>query len=341
MLSLSYQIPQARISGCSRERFATLPFEVLLPALGVTIMMFARVSALFALLSVLGVGAQASAIPSAVTYTAWLQDPDGKPASTAPTKVQIDLWSAASGGVMVKSTPGAMSFDAGYLQVTLEGIDAGALPAGLWAEVTIDGETFQPRQRIVSVPYALQAGNVTLPVGPTAPTATSSGELWYDTSTGALRVFDGATWLPAVDAYTKAASDAALSTALTPIADKLGAQESITAQLPETHMAYFRAGAALARCLGSDGNNTSDAVSLLAGENGDQACAASGLGGAGGAACIEVVQAYPPNADSMAELAAGTAVRVRAAMGTDWDCTSFKATADDAINGRAWACCAR
>ncbi|MCB9727060.1 MAG: hypothetical protein H6744_02930 [Deltaproteobacteria bacterium] len=158
--------------------------------------------------AIVALGSPALAVPSAITYTAWLIGADGEPVVDAPAEVVVTLWDAEAGGASIGADADSeVYFDAGYLQVVLDGVDVAALGAGLWAEVTVDGETFEPRQRIVSVPYALEAGRVRFPTGPVAPEPTSSGELWYDSAAGVLRVFDGTMWVQAVDAYSRVESD--------------------------------------------------------------------------------------------------------------------------------------
>ncbi|MEZ4268683.1 MAG: hypothetical protein R3F39_20180 [Myxococcota bacterium] len=154
----------------------------------------------------------AGAVPSAITYTAYLQDPSGA-ASTAPSSVVAVLLDSPTGGTVITSTPGAVEFDDGLLQLTLEDVDASALAAGAWIELTIDGETFEPPQRIVAVPFALRAANTAFPVQPAPPDASSSGELWYNTASGKLMLHDGTTWVPVVNCYLKAEADAAFAPA--------------------------------------------------------------------------------------------------------------------------------
>ncbi|MEZ4268682.1 MAG: hypothetical protein R3F39_20175 [Myxococcota bacterium] len=147
--------------------------------------------------------AELLAFPSSITYTAYLQDADGAPVTTALPEVEATLLDAESGGAVISAQLGAVSLSDGLLQLTLEDVDASALAAGAWISVTIDGETFDPPQRIVAVPYALRAANVALPAQGEPPAASSSGELWYDTATARLMVHDGSQWVPVVSAYTQ------------------------------------------------------------------------------------------------------------------------------------------
>jgi len=64
-------------------------------------------------------------------------------------------------------------------------------------EVDSDGE-MEPRQRIGSVGYALQAGNATnlshIEPVTTAPPSPTKGDVYTDDTTNKLMVYDGTTW---------------------------------------------------------------------------------------------------------------------------------------------------
>jgi hypothetical protein len=110
------------------------------------------------------VGARASGIPAAnaLTYTGYLETPEGEPLS-AEVNVSVALWSAASAGSKAcevaaeKLTPVS-----GRFQITLPEACTAAVKAqpDLWLETTVDGAALG-RTKLGAVPYAIEAAHAT------------------------------------------------------------------------------------------------------------------------------------------------------------------------------------
>lgn len=121
--------------------------------------MNARYSLVLALLLLCASAGAAEAVPTAISFTTYLRESGGQPPAAVPSAIEVELYDSVTGGQVVASDIGGIGYVDGLLQVTLENVEAGSLPQGLWVEVTIDGETFDPRQRVLSVPYCLTAAD--------------------------------------------------------------------------------------------------------------------------------------------------------------------------------------
>jgi hypothetical protein len=114
--------------------------------------------------------ALALAVPTAVPYVGWLTDDSGAPADGA-FEVKAELFAQAQGGTAIWShTWDSVVVQAGLISVLLgsdgsPALDAAMLlaengtPDGLFLSITLDGTVLAPRQRMLSVPYALVASN--------------------------------------------------------------------------------------------------------------------------------------------------------------------------------------
>lgn len=102
-----------------------------------------------------------AAVPGEVSYQGLLLDSGGQPI-TGPVDLDFDLFDVATGGTSVWSeSHTAVDVLDGVYDVVL-GSTAPITPAlvsggALWLEVTVDGETLSPRQRLLAVPYAVRA----------------------------------------------------------------------------------------------------------------------------------------------------------------------------------------
>jgi len=108
------------------------------------------------------VTARAAGIPavSALTYSGYLESPDGTPLSNK-VGVSIDVWNAASAGKKVCSVATtSITPVSGRFQVTLPDACTTAVGdnADLWLEVTVDG-TSLGRTKLGAVPYAVEASH--------------------------------------------------------------------------------------------------------------------------------------------------------------------------------------
>ena len=110
------------------------------------------------------VGARGAGVPAAnaLTYTGYLETPEGAPV-TAPVNVSIALWSAASAGTKACEAAAEMVTPvAGRFQITLPQTCTTAVKAqpDLWLETTVDGAALG-RTKLGAVPYALEANHAT------------------------------------------------------------------------------------------------------------------------------------------------------------------------------------
>jgi hypothetical protein len=100
-------------------------------------------------------------VPGEINYQGLLLDSGGSPI-TGPTDLDFELFELATGGSSVWSeSHGDVDVLDGVYDLILGSSTpiTPALVAGgaLWLEITVEGETLTPRQRIVAVPYALRA----------------------------------------------------------------------------------------------------------------------------------------------------------------------------------------
>ncbi len=117
-----------------------------------------------------------------ISYQGTLTDPDGIPVSTAVT-MEFHLYDAASGGA-VKWGPETQSVTVtdGLFNVLLGSVTAivpANLTGDLWLDIKVNGEQLTPRERLTTVPYAVEAG--TLAAG-----ATTRGWLYVNGSLQAI-----------------------------------------------------------------------------------------------------------------------------------------------------------
>lgn len=109
-------------------------------------------------------GARAAGIPAAnaLTYTGYLETPEGEPV-TAEVSVSVALWSAASAGSKAcEAATEELTPLAGRFQITLPEACTAAVKAqpDLWLETTVDGAALG-RTKLGAVPYAIEADHAT------------------------------------------------------------------------------------------------------------------------------------------------------------------------------------
>lgn len=150
--------------------------------------------------TLLAVRARAAGIPAAnaLTYTAYLETPDGTPMTTA-TQVAVAVWDAQMDGTKVCGADAQKVLPvAGRFQLPLPDCQAAvAASPDLWLEATVDGKSLG-RTKLGAVPYAVEANHAA-----SADAATAGGPL----ATQLTEVKAG------VDALT-ARADAPLATTL-------------------------------------------------------------------------------------------------------------------------------
>ncbi|HVI08066.1 MAG TPA: hypothetical protein VND65_07195 [Candidatus Binatia bacterium] len=133
----------------------------------------------------------ATAVPMLVNFSSSLSDAAGKPV-TATTSVTFSLFQNQQGGAPLWSETQSVEPNTSGAYAVMLGAATGGLPASLfvsgeprWLEVQAQGETIPPRVMLLSVPYALKAGDAQtiggLPpsafvlAGPSASATTMSG----------------------------------------------------------------------------------------------------------------------------------------------------------------------
>ena len=124
------------------------------------------------------------AVPAAVPYVAALTDDAGAPLD-GPVDVEIGLFEQADGGEAVWGPHlfGDVPVESGLLSLVLGGagsvpLDADVLAGGtIYLEVRVDGTLLLPRQEVLSVPYALLAGDAERLGGEPAASFVTDAEL--------------------------------------------------------------------------------------------------------------------------------------------------------------------
>lgn len=93
----------------------------------------------------------------------------------------------------------SVSLSTGVFRVTLEP-SIGDWQAGeLWLELEIEGNRMKPREELTSSPYAINSlmlSGKRYTTAASTPTASVPGELWYDSSSGSVKFWNGAVWVP-------------------------------------------------------------------------------------------------------------------------------------------------
>ena len=122
------------------------------------------------LLSSVFAWAEISGVPQLVNYQGKLTDANGDPLSTAEYKLEFNIYDDATGGLIKwgPQTFGSVPVVRGYFNVILGPVDTGnrsitngfSGPDGYLGIKVNDGTEIQPRQQILSAPYAISAGEV-------------------------------------------------------------------------------------------------------------------------------------------------------------------------------------
>ncbi|MCX5788393.1 MAG: hypothetical protein NTX64_07830, partial [Elusimicrobia bacterium] len=133
-----------------------------------------------------------AAVPERISYQGYLRETGGIATGArtmvfrlyASSAAQTPLWTSPEADVLVST---------GLFHVVLEpaGID---WENGAWLEVEINGTRLSPREELLAAPYAIDAQRLSgrrFATGPVAPSTAAAGDLWYETSAGELRFFNG------------------------------------------------------------------------------------------------------------------------------------------------------
>ncbi len=106
--------------------------------------------------------------------------------STSPT----ELWASPVYDV---------SLSTGVFRVTLEPSISDWQAGDLWLELEIEGNRMSPREELTSSPYAINSlmlSGKRYTTAASTPTASVPGELWYDSSSGLVKFWNGTDWVP-------------------------------------------------------------------------------------------------------------------------------------------------
>jgi hypothetical protein len=110
------------------------------------------------------VRARAAGIPAVelLTYTGYLEDPDGAPVA-GKVAVAVEVWTAVADGTKVcEAVVDELELVSGRFQVALPACEAVVKKTPeLWVEVRVDGVTLG-RTKLGAVPFAIEAGHATL-----------------------------------------------------------------------------------------------------------------------------------------------------------------------------------
>ena len=115
------------------------------------------------LVSVTGVQAQVGEPPALLTYQGHLLDAAGAPVADGEYAFTFSLWDAPTEGVQLWGPEAhSVTVTDGYFAVLLG--EQAPLPVldtqHVYLELSVDGETLNPRQRLASVAFALNAGTL-------------------------------------------------------------------------------------------------------------------------------------------------------------------------------------
>jgi hypothetical protein len=154
---------------------------------------------IFALLLLVPFTASAE-VPPLLNYQGRLASNGGTPVADGIHRMRFLLWDSPTGGSLLWQEPAAgqptreIQVVGGVFSVTLGGVVAlpvSAFTGSTYLEVEVNGETLAPRQRIVSVAYALRAATADALQGhPVAATSPAPGHIMR---------WNGTMWAPAAE----------------------------------------------------------------------------------------------------------------------------------------------
>lgn len=138
-------------------------------------------------------GAAYAQVPTAISYQGRLSDLAGAPVADGAYSMRFRIYNTQSGGSLLwDSNTMSVNVEAGVFTAELQPITASNLTSSTaWIEPTI-GETTLPRTRLVSVPYALRAGDLVLPFTGTVSNSSPAIQV-TNTASEAVRGVSGST----------------------------------------------------------------------------------------------------------------------------------------------------
>jgi len=107
--------------------------------------------------------------------------------------------SSTSATELWASSPYDISISTGVFRATLEPAIVDWQAGSLWLELEIEGNRLSPREELTSSPYAINSlmlSGKRYTTSAAAPAAPAMGDLWYDSSLGLVKFWNGAAWVP-------------------------------------------------------------------------------------------------------------------------------------------------
>lgn len=163
------------------------------------------------LLVVLASAAWPAGVAERITYQGNLRE--SGVLVTGTKSMRFRLYDDPSAGNLLWDSGAAdVAVSTGVFRVVLapSGLDWEA--AGLWLELEVEGVALSPREELTAAPYAIDAllhSGKRYTSAAAAPASPAAGDLWYDTGAGALRFFNGASWVAPSGGISSVAADAA------------------------------------------------------------------------------------------------------------------------------------
>lgn len=108
----------------------------------------------------------------------------------ASSTASAALWTSSAFSVGVST---------GVFKVDLEPVISDWESGGLWLELEIEGVRLSPREELTSAPYSINTllhSGKRYTTAASSPTATASGDLWYDSVSRLVKFWNGSAWVP-------------------------------------------------------------------------------------------------------------------------------------------------
>ncbi|MCB2155560.1 hypothetical protein KQI84_11795 [bacterium] len=115
----------------------------------------------------LSVPQNASAVPQDISYQAYLTDSAGNPITSSSVQVTVDIYDASVGGTVLQTNVYTVDLSAsrGFINVVVPNASTFDNYDDTWVQVTVEDliaatppEILLPRQKLISAPYAINAG---------------------------------------------------------------------------------------------------------------------------------------------------------------------------------------
>jgi hypothetical protein len=142
--------------------------------------------------------AATAAVPVMFTYQGNLRQ-DGFLVSGQRSMVFRIYNSSTSASALWTSSAQEVSLSTGVFRVVLQPVIADWESGSLWLELEVEGNRMAPREELTSSPYAINSlllSGKQYTTSASTPTASSPGDLWYDSSANVVSFWNGSSWVP-------------------------------------------------------------------------------------------------------------------------------------------------